>query len=136
MGLNISKSGVSPSVRTGMGSISAKGFSLRTGIRGLSYRKSFGKSSDGAGLVVLLLVVFVALIPFLIQVAIVAVQILWMLAIWAGRALIAAYNVMLWTWQTGGDYINYRRSLRHAAPPPDAALLEGEDARLPDVRER
>jgi len=41
-GLNISKSGVTPSVRTKFGSISSKGFSVRTGIPGVSYRKSGG----------------------------------------------------------------------------------------------
>uniref|UniRef100_UPI003FA5B7EB DUF4236 domain-containing protein n=1 Tax=Flavobacterium sp. TaxID=239 RepID=UPI003FA5B7EB len=38
-GLNLSKSGVSPSVRTKLGSFSTKGYSLKTGVPGLSYRK-------------------------------------------------------------------------------------------------
>lgn len=44
-GFNLSKSGISPSFRTKMGSISPKGFSARTGIPGASYRSSFGKGS-------------------------------------------------------------------------------------------
>lgn len=39
-GFNISKSGVSPSVRTKLGSFSSKGYSLKTGLPGLSYRKT------------------------------------------------------------------------------------------------
>lgn len=39
-GLNVSKSGVSPSVRTKLGSFSTKGYSLKTGVPGLSYRKT------------------------------------------------------------------------------------------------
>lgn len=43
-GLNISMSGISPSLRTKSGSISSKGFSVRTGIPGVSYRKSYKSS--------------------------------------------------------------------------------------------
>ena len=39
-GVNISKSGISPSVRTKLGSMSTKGFSVKTGIQGISYRKT------------------------------------------------------------------------------------------------
>ena len=41
-GFNLSKSGVSGSVRTKFGSVSPRGFSIRTGIPGLTYRT--GKS--------------------------------------------------------------------------------------------
>lgn len=43
LGLNVSKSGISPSYRTKKGTISSKGFSIRTGIKGITYRKSFKK---------------------------------------------------------------------------------------------
>ena len=45
LGLNISKSGVSPSYRTRHGSISPRGFSFRTGVAGLTYRSGFGGRS-------------------------------------------------------------------------------------------
>lgn len=45
LGLNVSKSGISPSLRTKAGSLSTKGFSVKTGIRGVNYRNNFGKSS-------------------------------------------------------------------------------------------
>lgn len=43
-GLNISKSGIRPSYRSKTGSISSRGYSLKTGIPGLSYRKYFSKN--------------------------------------------------------------------------------------------
>jgi hypothetical protein len=39
VGLNVSKAGVTTGVRTRYGSISPKGFSIRTGIPGLTYRE-------------------------------------------------------------------------------------------------
>lgn len=51
VGLNVSKSGVTPSIRTKYGSISPKRFSLPTGIPGLTYR---GKNNGSLfGLIVL-----------------------------------------------------------------------------------
>jgi hypothetical protein len=57
LGVNLSKSGVSPSYRTKYGSISPKGFSIRTGIPGLTYKG--GKNSDAAGIVLAIAVVTV-----------------------------------------------------------------------------
>ncbi len=51
-GLNISKSGITPSYRNKRGSLSSKGYSLKTGIPGLTYRKSF-KKSKGSGCLLL-----------------------------------------------------------------------------------
>ena len=44
VGLNVSKSGIPPSIRTSLGSFGSKAFSIRTGIPGLSYRGSTGKN--------------------------------------------------------------------------------------------
>ena len=44
LGLNVSKSGISPSIRTSLGSFGSRGFSIRTGISGLSYRGGTGKN--------------------------------------------------------------------------------------------
>ena len=44
VGLNVSKSGLSPSIRTSLGSFGSRGFSIRTGIPGLSYRGGTGKN--------------------------------------------------------------------------------------------
>ncbi|MCI9847003.1 DUF4236 domain-containing protein [Flavobacterium pectinovorum] len=40
LGLNISKSGISPSLRTKMGTFSKSGYSVKTGIPGLKYQNS------------------------------------------------------------------------------------------------
>jgi hypothetical protein len=56
-GINVSKSGFSPSLRTKIGTIGAKGFTIRTGIPGLYYRDVFKKSkkgNDGIFLIILL----------------------------------------------------------------------------------
>ena len=50
-GLNLSKSGVSSSYRTKYGTIGAKGFSIRTGIPGLTFRTRFGKKNKDAALI-------------------------------------------------------------------------------------
>lgn len=47
LGFNISKSGITPSLRTKSGSISIKGFSIKTGVPGVSYRNNFSKSTRG-----------------------------------------------------------------------------------------
>lgn len=57
VGLNVSKSGVSPSLRTKYGSISPKGFSIRTGIPGLTYKG--GKNNNAAGVMLAIGVVTV-----------------------------------------------------------------------------
>ena len=64
LGVNLSKSGISPSLRTKKGSISSKGFSVRTGIPGLSYRKSFSKAgkSGCAGFFLVLIVLGVGIL--------------------------------------------------------------------------
>jgi len=56
LGFNISKSGISPSLRTKMGTFSKSGYSTKTGISGLRYQNS--------GCIVL--IAFTGLITFLI----------------------------------------------------------------------
>ena len=53
-GVHISKSGITPGFRVKRGSLSTKGYSIRTGIPGLTYRKTFSKSKNSGCLVVLL----------------------------------------------------------------------------------
>jgi hypothetical protein len=58
LGVNVSGSGTSVSLRSRFGSLSPRGFSLRTGIPGLSYRSGFrtGRGrKGGADLLVMLL---------------------------------------------------------------------------------
>lgn len=47
LGINVSKSGISPSLRTRKGTISSKGYSIRTGISGVTYQKKFNAKNNG-----------------------------------------------------------------------------------------
>jgi len=61
IGVNISKSGITPSYKNKRGSLSSKGYSVRTGIPGLTYRKTFSKAKNSGclfTLVVLISIVF------------------------------------------------------------------------------
>lgn len=56
LGLNVSKTRIRPSIKTKAGSLNSKGFAVKTGISGISYRKNFSKSSKGcAGIFVLVI---------------------------------------------------------------------------------
>ncbi|WP_353780113.1 DUF4236 domain-containing protein [Winogradskyella sp. 3972H.M.0a.05] len=61
-GINISKSGITPSYRSKRGSLSSKGYSIRTGIPGLTYRKSFSKGRKGGCMLVLLFILSVTIV--------------------------------------------------------------------------
>jgi len=88
-GLNLSKSGISSSVRTRFGSVGTKGFSIRTGVPGLTYRGRYRKGSDG-GLIVVLVLALVALLPLLFQALVLVVRLLLVVVAWMTRVLIIA----------------------------------------------
>ena len=71
-GLNLSKSGVSTSVRSRFGSVGTRGFSIRTGIPGLTYR-NYGRKGSDAGLIVLLVLGAAAVLAVILQVLLLAV---------------------------------------------------------------
>ncbi len=56
LGLNVSKSGIAPSVRTPWGAVGTRGVSVRSGIPGVSYRS--GASKDTGLIVVLIFLIF------------------------------------------------------------------------------
>jgi len=56
LGLNVSKSGIRPSYRSKRGSISSKGYSIRSGIPGLTYRKNFSKAKGSGCLILIALI--------------------------------------------------------------------------------
>jgi len=60
LGINISKSGITPSYRNKRGAINKKGYSVRTGIPGLTYRKSFNKTKNNG----CILFLFIPLVVF------------------------------------------------------------------------
>jgi hypothetical protein len=63
-GINVSKSGFSPSLQTKFGTIGAKGFTIRTGIPGLYYRDVFKSSKKGNGGIVILIFLTIGLFLF------------------------------------------------------------------------
>lgn len=65
LGLNVGKKGISTSFRGKGGSISSKGYSVKTDISGVSYRSTFGKSKSGCLVLMLLLLSIVDLITLL-----------------------------------------------------------------------
>jgi len=71
-GLNLSKSGVSTSVRSRFASVGTRGFSIRTGIPGLTYR-NYGRKGSDAGLIVLLVLGAAAVLAVILQVLLLAV---------------------------------------------------------------
>jgi hypothetical protein len=78
LGLNVSNAGISPSYRTKYGTVSTKGFSIRPGIPGLSFRSSFGGNGKGSGAAVVLAVIAAAFALYV--------------------AAVIAYNVVLFLW--------------------------------------
>lgn len=83
VGLNVSKSGISTSVRTKAGSIGTRGFSLKTGIPGLSYRGNFGKNA-----LPIMLTYFAIMAVLLIGYNL--FRLIFFLIVWTGQALHAA----------------------------------------------
>lgn len=61
-GLNLSSGGISTSYRNKYGSIGSRGFSIRTGIPGLSFRSSWGKSKEGLVILLVFGAVYLGLI--------------------------------------------------------------------------
>ena len=78
-GLNASSSGVSPSLRTRHGSIGAKGFSIRSGIPGLSFRQSRGKNS---GVAIAIAALIVGIVVVAVQLLIYLIPLIWQCVAW------------------------------------------------------
>ena len=66
VGANVSKSGLSTSYRGKYGSFGSNGFSVRTGIPGLSFRKSWVGASKGKGLETLLFLLLIGLAVYVV----------------------------------------------------------------------
>lgn len=60
LGFNLSNSGVSTSYRTKYGTVSSRGFSIRTGIPGLTFRSGFGKGKDKGATALIILGIIIA----------------------------------------------------------------------------
>jgi hypothetical protein len=123
-GLNLSKSGVSTSVRSKYGSVGTKGFSVRTGVPGLTYRSRYRKGPD-AGLIVLLMLAVLALLPFLLRALVLVAQLVLMAGAWIVRTLIIAPIRAI---QARMGRQDAAQAAPHQALPP-AALLEQPPSR-------
>lgn len=71
LGLNLSKSGVSPSIRTKYGSFGSRGFSIPTGIRGLYYRGGSGGKNAGLAMLIFMLLAGVFILAYYLIVGII-----------------------------------------------------------------
>ena len=58
-GLNVSNSGISPSLRTKYGTVSNKRMSVRTGIKGVTYTKNFNKAKGSGCMVVVAMMILI-----------------------------------------------------------------------------
>ena len=76
-GLNTGRSGGSLSYRSRQGSIGTKGFSLRTGLPGLSYRQCWGKNAGAATLVALAFMVALAVVAISIRILVYVAPLVW-----------------------------------------------------------
>ncbi len=81
-GVNTSGSGASISHRSRHGSISTKGFSLRTGIPGLSHRQSWGKNAGGAALIILGIMMVVAIAEMALRILAFLLPLVWQCLQW------------------------------------------------------
>jgi len=78
LGLNLSKSGVSTSLRTKYGSFGSRGFSIPTGIKGLYFRGGSSSRNTGSAIIIMLLIAGIAIVVyFLIEVLIRVILFLW-----------------------------------------------------------
>lgn len=113
LGINISKSGISPSYRTKYGSVSFKGISMRTGIPGLtmSQRWSSGKGKGASPLQVFLIIVIAIGLVYL---AIMLLINLFLLLLWIiaeiRRAVLRFY---------------YRKKIREEKEPGERLVASG-----------
>lgn len=112
-GLNASKSGGSLSYRSQRGSIGTKGFSLRTGVPGLTYRRSWGKNAGGAALIVLAVMVAFGTLAIALRIVLFVLPLLWNCLAWI---VLTLYDLCVY----GVGRLKMRRS--HPAAPQNSAL--------------
>ncbi len=102
-GINWSKAGAAPSARTFLGSAGSKGFSVKTGLRGLSYRKSRSKTTSGAVMTLAMLAIVLLVNASTIAASLIA-SVLILLLQGLTILIVAAVNVCLWVVMTAWDF--------------------------------
>jgi fatty acid desaturase len=81
-GLNLAKSGGSISYRNKYGALGTKGFSIRSGIPGLSFRQSWGKRSGAAALILAIIAIAIGAFMFLVLVFMCLLAMIWQCLAW------------------------------------------------------
>jgi hypothetical protein len=110
-GLNAGLSGGSLSYRSRQGSIGTKGFSLRTGIPGLTYRRSWGKNAGAAALIVLVVTVAFGALAIALRILLFVLPLLWNCLAWI---VLTLYDLCVY----GVERVKMWRS--HSAPPENS----------------
>ena len=106
-GVNLSKSGMSLSFRSKYGSINGNGFSLRTGIPGLSYRFRAKKGSEAALIVSLIMLAF-ALIPMAVNVCLILISCMFQLFLFSyWLVIVVPLKMVIWLILTLTDYYKF-----------------------------
>jgi hypothetical protein len=82
LGVTLSSAGMSASYRTQMGSVGSRGYSIRTGIPGLTFRSSWGRSKYG---LIVLLVIAIATVVYVIVYNVIGVC--WFGMVWIYRRI-------------------------------------------------
>lgn len=135
--MNMSGSGFSFTRRTKWGSYGTSGFSIRTGIPGLYYRKRYSrKKGDPGGIIFLLIAVAIWIIIVLIQIALIVAFILFKVAVICLAFIITVlWEVTKWCALTFWDFSKYSveqwraRRLSNNQPPVIAESTHRDDFR-------
>ena len=83
------------------GSIGTRGFSIRSGIPGLSFRQSWGKNAGAGALVVVVAALVVGAIALAIQMLVVLVPIIWQCLTWLA---LTTYDLCVYAGQRFKDW--------------------------------
>ena len=122
-GFNLSKSGVSPSVRTKYGTIGSKGFSVRTGIPGFYWRSRWGSKDSGvAALILLILWLGYALISFFVRAIVFLVPIVFQVVRWF---ILTVYDLIRYAFATTptiNSSMNTNNSMKNAGENKTSVL--------------
>jgi fatty acid desaturase len=81
------------SYRSRHGSIGTKGFSLRTGIPGLSFRQGWGKNAGAAALILIAIMAALVMLALVVRVFAYLIPVLWQCMCWVAHML---YDLVLY----------------------------------------
>lgn len=118
LGVNLSKTGMSTSYRSPIGAIGTRGFSIRTGIPGLSFRQ-YNKKGDG------FIMFFSILIMLTIGIAVLIIYNIFSFIFWCIRRLSNKYGDLEMVDEAEKDYSQEKQAITEKGEP--LPLMYGED---------